>query len=94
MSYTLGPWVPIRDAQGPCMVMHPTRRGVAIASLTDAHTPHHGFHDDGERNANAWLISAAPELLEALKAALEYHGADNDWGDDALAAIAKAEGRT
>lgn len=44
-GHTPGPWRIVNDAQGPCMVMHPSRVGVAIASLTDTHTPHGGFHD-------------------------------------------------
>lgn len=84
-EHTPGPWLLAEDAQGPCMVMHPAREGVAIASLTGTFTPTNGFHDDwltfdaqrrvnhsaterriAERNANARLIAAAPELLAAL----------------------------
>jgi len=47
--------------------------------------------------ANARLICAAPELLEALKAMLTHMGMDEDeWNnptfDQARAAVAKAEG--
>lgn len=50
-----------------------------------------------ERDANARLIAAAPELLAALKAALDESGCDGDlcmyqWHDAARAAIKKAEG--
>lgn len=58
----------------------------------------------GRPEADAHLIAAAPELLEALKAiqlqALQssVNSAANEWGREALdlanAAIAKAEGRT
>lgn len=46
--------------------------------------------------ANARLMSAAPDLLAALKAALLESGCDGDlcaraWHEDARAAIAKAE---
>ena len=47
-------------------------------------------------NAHAHLISAAPELLEALKEALGSCDGDlcmHTWHDAARAAIAKAEGR-
>ncbi len=47
--------------------------------------------------SNARLIAAAPDLLEASKAALEYMRlhkyADQAWADDLEWAIAKAEGR-
>jgi len=72
-----------------------------------------GINVDGERPialmlglaeeglANARLIAAAPELLEALKRYVEhddtaYDPAENFWRqikDEALAAIAKAEGK-
>ena len=47
---------------------------------------------------NAHLIAAAPELLEALKAALDDSGCDGDlcangWHEVARSAIAKAEWR-
>lgn len=48
-----------------------------------------------ERQANANLIAAAPELLEALQDALhayDKHGEHSEW-DSARAAIAKALGQ-
>ena len=60
------------------------------------------FHDDteGETKANARLIAAAPELLEALNLALEYwrhrqqryKNRSPVWVQAARAAIAKATG--
>jgi len=75
-DYTPGPWRTIDDAQGPCMIMHPTKDGVAIASLTNSHLPSKGFHDHGkewpkERNANAELIASAPRLKEERDELLE-----------------------
>lgn len=80
-AHTPGPWRLLEDAQGPNMVMHPTREGVAIASLTNTFKPTNGFHEDwgtddgsspttiAERNANARLIASAPTLLSALEKA-------------------------
>ena len=61
-------------------------------------------HMEGEPEANARLIAAAPELLAALKRALSVlqsecgHSASMIWFAEleaqALAAIAKAEGRS
>jgi len=51
---------------------------------------------DTEEEANARLIAAAPDLLEALKILAkqaESHGAEGVYWDKARAAIAKAEGR-
>lgn len=52
-------------------------------------------YEEGE--ANARLIAAAPDLLEALSELLDansyYFPEKNPWGDKARAAIAKAGGR-
>ena len=95
------------DAQGPCMIMHPQHHGLAIASLTDTFKPTEGFywhseHDENwpeERNAFARLISAAPEMLEALKGLSaevrnnpKHTGMTLVWLGRAEAAIKKAEG--
>jgi hypothetical protein len=45
---TKGPWKTTArgsDAQGPMMVMHHTKRGVAIASLSLCFSPRKGIHD-------------------------------------------------
>lgn len=119
-KHTPGPWRLGTDAQGPCMVLHPTREGVAIANLGASFLPANGYHDDwmiyredgkldvpasdariAERNANANLIAAAPELFAALQAMLaagEYHYRMTGWParfhngalGRARAAIAKA----
>lgn len=47
---------------------------------------------DGDNTANAFLIAAAPELYEALEAALAIHGGGYSWGEKARAALAKARG--
>lgn len=72
-----------------------------------AHVVSHGTARHAETEANACLIAAAPEMLEALRLTLSWLGsaagdldAEGLWGDeeqDALErlekAIAKAEGR-
>lgn len=50
--------------------------------------------DQSQKEADARLIAAAPELLEALKAMLDYYGSNTACvycQDMARAAIAKAE---
>lgn len=47
-----------------------------------------------EAEANGRLIAAAPDLLEALKGLLSTADIHSGWGEEAVAAIAKAEGRS
>jgi len=49
------------------------------------------FLDGDECEANARLIAAAPELLEALQGVMYWDNGKPEW-DDARAAIAKAVG--
>jgi hypothetical protein len=56
-KHTQGEWKLVDDAQGPCMVMHPTRKGVAIASLTSTFKPTKGFHDD-------WMVAKKDGTLD------------------------------
>lgn len=76
--YTKGEWRLVTDAQGACMIMHPTEKGYALANLSDPFSPARGmwytkdWHETypakkEEREANAHLIASAPELYEALK---------------------------
>ena len=81
-AHTAGPWRLGKDADGPCMILHPTKAGVAIASLTAKGMPKNGFLDsqDGEdaesalaeRIANAHLLVASPELFQAAMAVVTY----------------------
>jgi hypothetical protein len=48
---------------------------------------------DIERRANAALVAAAPEMLEALKQLVDVVGGSFNAVQQARAAIAKAEGR-
>jgi len=70
MEYTKGEWRIERDAQGACMIMHPTQRGKALASLTDTFSPTYGFayqYPFTEREANAHLIAVAPRMAQLLE---------------------------
>ena len=119
VSHTPMPWRPTEDAQGICGLMHPTKKGVAVAWFSDCHEPLKGFvgdQDDDEpklgrpeRQANAYLIMAAPEMLEALRTVsknIEDLGNDEEtpctsemfellvsWQSKIGLVIAKAEGR-
>jgi hypothetical protein len=86
MTHTPGPWY-VNDrcieAAGP--------EGPRDVTVAVVHAP------EDQRDANARLIAAAPELLAACEELLIYL---SDWDDDesetcvrARAAIAKAEGR-
>ncbi|HSG19548.1 MAG TPA: hypothetical protein VLA31_02160 [Burkholderiaceae bacterium] len=90
-KHTPGPWRP--------------RNGIVLA---DSHKGTHCSDEDIafyggplvcesiRTDANARLIAAAPDLLEALKAMLEYYGSHTacvECQDMARAAIAKAEGK-
>jgi hypothetical protein len=72
------------------MIMHPQKSGVAIASLTAKGMPKNGFLDSpeggggaaaqtalAERNANAHLIVASPELFHAAMAVVAYCNSKN-----------------
>jgi hypothetical protein len=70
-KHTPAPWRLVNDAQGPCMIMHPTKEGVAIASLTNTFLPVNGFVEieavgAPERTANAKLIAASPVMLQEM----------------------------
>ena len=84
-KHTPGPW----EMRGPCAsgrysVIH----NGPLFYVGDAGEP-------GDGEANARLAAAAPELLEALRELVAYHGSDVDNGLDELltaarTAIAKA----
>ncbi len=93
MSHTPGPWV-IDEFY--------TQGGFYKIRAADSALCHvHSFTEDGglpteEESANARLIAAAPELLEACKGVYDEHEHDHDrttcWVCTKLrAAIAKAE---
>lgn len=76
------------------MVFHPTLEGVAIANLGVCFKPVNGYHEDEiqERNANAHLIAAAPDLLEACQRLIGRAAYTHEDAVFARAAIAKATG--
>lgn len=99
-GFTPGPWVydgSLADEQGfPCVAS--AAHNLAICSVIDD-----GI-DAAEQEANAHLIASAPELLEALREAVEdleqtlrwpygWECSEEDLLGKARAVIAKAEGR-
>lgn len=100
MSYTPGPW--LRDGLTVYALMHAGwRAGVEIFKNRFSCSVHWaGAECDAEElEANANLMTAAPDLLEALKEMLVNGGCSTtEWMPletikKARAAIAKAEGR-
>ena len=92
-SHTPGPWTYWPKSAYP--------DGVISQDATTTHIAVPVFHPDVNRTtANARLIAAAPDLLEALKTlqrqALQGNVRGDEWMDEALeltrAAIAKAKG--
>ena len=94
-KHTPGPWVAQRHGAivgGPEFEF---TNGKARKQIAMACAVPEGV--EGDQQANALLIAAAPELLEALlyaNAALELEGysSDRPYRSKILAAIAKAEG--
>ena len=98
-QHTPGPWLPYKGPMNMDGGLNPFFRGI-VALLK-----HSGEDDDvvvildrnesaADYEANANLIAAAPELLQALirvKHDLEY---TDDYGDELDALIAKATGAT
>ena len=83
-KHTPGPWhsVPSVPSEGfDCWWLMAGSRNIATIS---------GYQGDTECEANARLIAAAPDLLEALKHARQNMPHPDQMIDDA---IAKAEGR-
>lgn len=85
VEHTPGPWtLQLSRTEGYVM-----QGKFCIAALGDCAAP---------RDANARLIAAAPELLDALQAMVDHYGPDHStlqstpW-DRARAAIAKARGQ-
>lgn len=101
MGHTPGPW--FTTPSMPTRVLKQFRGG-KIANELVCRTDY-AWATEGERRANARLIAAAPELLEALESVLKNYvslvnsGDAGNWNPEeepevqaALAAIAKATG--
>ena len=107
MSHTPRPWVCRHwDGNQQIVIESVHHRGpneLALVRPPLTATPHDGWtctaEDVAENEANARLIAAAPELLEACKQLAEFwqNGTPVNAGswpaNDVLAAIAKAEGK-
>lgn len=95
-AHTPGPWETVDRTESSRWVR-------AVGGATVGYATENGVITREASEANARLISAAPDLLEALTIAREYiRGLMNrhdfvwgDWSDSGLVddAIAKAEGR-
>lgn len=79
-KHSKGPWVCVKEKSGMYGIEQPG--GYYIAETIDG-------MEDSEHEANAHLIAAAPELLEALRAAEDSVG-DIKTLEIVRAAIAKA----
>ena len=90
-KHTPGPWFAKRAGDGGYFEWYVGRDGENCSIAEDIADPM--TRDPSE--ANAHLIAAAPELLEALKMMLEggLEGPTPQAIETALATIAKAEGR-
>jgi len=94
-KHTPGPWVILLDDDAIEIVGNADERSVPVADIMlDEHTSFAPQMIEAVANAN--LIAAAPDLLEALENLLAVHegqgGTKYHAGDIARAAIAKAKG--
>ena len=101
-KYTPGPWkaAMIGDYPGPGGKFTVCQDTNDIRTMV-CEMPHSAISGHGVREANARLIAAAPEMLEALEAVKRWEEYDPDDAgmlpspvyDKLCAAVAKAEGR-
>ena len=99
-QHTPGPWIGAGPSFGDQFPRYTTEITTEDEPYGDGHIqicelPFH--HHDEENEANARLIAAAPDLLEALKEMLDSHedactGYGEGAADKARSAIAKATG--
>lgn len=92
-KHTPGPWV----VDGDVIRGDQQRNGsISVASMLDVSYPY-GRRAGESKHANARLIAAAPDLLDALKGLLgitDFHELFGSKTEAARAAIAKATGAT
>ena len=91
-KHSLGPWTCVVIDRSEFLVVDSNRTEVALVNRDEASNA----TSDRAAYANACLMAAAPDLLEALKEIVEHPAAFSDgarrlWSQ-ALDAIAKAEG--
>jgi hypothetical protein len=89
-AYTKGPWIVEYDKEGAWEVASPNGSRTNGYLVVCSRKAHHLMAD--QMNANARLIAAAPELLEALQRIVNNPEAriGGDIRAGAIAAIAKA----
>lgn len=93
MKHTPGPWIRKTSSTGVSVHVGPDGKPF-IAKMDNIHT-----YGRDVIEANARLIAAAPDMLEALQEAVRWDtvsGLDNEWPliiDQIKSAIAKAEGK-
>ena len=94
-KHTQGPWQAVQLEEGLFEIRSRYAERLPIVTLDKRRDGHEGYRTV-ETPANAYLIAAAPELFEALKDIRENNLGSVErkrgW-DNALTAIAKAEGR-
>lgn len=74
-QHTPGPW----SIQGDGILLHPVTKAQLLTTRIETYLGTFEILDEtNEPQANARLIAAAPELLEALKIAMHYMEGDSD----------------
>lgn len=96
-KHTPGIWTYSREcAYGYDIRSNDVRDGIWVANVHNEHGNENGFPSAQEKEANARLIAAAPELLECLEGVFEalkegtYGESHVEW---IIRAIAKARGK-
>jgi hypothetical protein len=95
-KHTPGPWSFRTAYNGDCGI---SAEGTGVFIEAFAEIRHSGENAQEEAKANARLIAASPDLLDALrlvwdKVLTEYHSPESYVRQIVEAAIAKAEGRS
>jgi len=85
-QYSPGPWAVKHHEETNSYTVHVAKKSWQSWSIA-------GLNDCTQDEANARLIAAAPELLEALEGVMYWDNGKPEW-EIARAAIAKATGMT